>query len=376
MNVELPRPIRRLVNAFPDVNEQSPEQQAALGTVFSILMHLGIFAIWISLETGWVDRIFQVSPKPQEPVEILIKTIEPDPPEKVVVPLDQLKEPPRVDSAGLQESEKPKTVAVFQSDKNLDQGSLVKAEGSAPVPSNAGRLSEGERSMIRQDYKVGALDAKQSLPGAVASKLSSSKRGQKTMVAAKNASMSHQSGVEATRFEDMPELNGELVFRRLASGPSKANKGEKDSDPDREQDKAIQKNLSESDVIDDLFQEGKELTDSKGAVSKNGKLGVDAVKTPTGDYKKSVSRIVGVHWNRLVREREESLEPGLVKVHMWIAQDGVLRKVTVDRCTSNQKFADLCLEALRRSKLDPIPPEMQGTLRDGVLEMFYTFNLY
>jgi len=141
MKLVLPTPIRRMVNAFPDVNAHSTEQQATLGLVLSVMIHMAVFVLWLSAQTGWLDKLLLAPPKPQAPMEIAIQVIDPPPPEKaVIVPLDQLKEPPRVDSTGLKESTVAKTSGLFQSDKNLEAGSETKsqwqwafADGAWPV---------------------------------------------------------------------------------------------------------------------------------------------------------------------------------------------------------------------------------------------------
>lgn len=378
MKLVMPMPLRRLVNAFPDVNAHPAEQQATLGLVISVMLHMLVFALWLSAQSGWLDDLLLAPKKPPAPLDLLVQVVEPPVvQEKVVVPLDQLKEPPRVDSTGLKESATEKTSGLFQSDKNLDAGSELKPTGNAPVPTLKGRLSDAEKTLVKQDAKVGVLDAMQSAkPPAALSKLANPQAGGKAAVAAKKPSPKYQSGEDLPRMEDLPELNGELVFRRLASGPSTSSKSGGTAGDEPAQQAPAPKNPSESESIDDLFQEGKEKSESKGALAQNGKLGVDAIKTLMGDYQKSVGKMVGVPWNKLVKERMDTLESGLVKVHLWIAADGTLRKATVERTTSNKAFSDLCLEAVRKARLAPLPVELQATLRDGVLEMFYTFNLY
>ncbi len=376
MKFGLPRVLRRALNAFPDVNAQPPKQQATVGLVGSVLLHLGALVLWLSVESGWIDNLLVAPEKPPNSVDIIIQTVTPALPEKVVLPLDQLVGKPRMDSAGLLESKTDPLVPAFQSDRNLAAGSQQRPTGNAPLPTVSGRTNAVEKVLIKQDVKLGVLDAQPPKPAPSLSKLAGQNSGPKTTVASKKQAAKHQAGGEVERLEDIAELGGELVFRRVAASPSSVSKLGTPSPKPAAPQAAPSKTASESENVDNLFEEGKERTEVKGGLAQNGKLGVNASKTPMAVYMKAVSGAIGAQWNALVKNRMDSLETGLVKVRFWISPEGKVRKVTIERSTANRQFSDLCLEAVQAALLQPPPVEAEPLLRDGLLEIPFTFSLY
>jgi TonB family protein len=91
---------------------------------------------------------------------------------------------------------------------------------------------------------------------------------------------------------------------------------------------------------------------------------------------KSVSRAIGARWNVLVKSKNDSLDTGSAKVKFRVAADGSIREVTLVQCTANKEFSDLCLNVVRQCALDPPPPEAKPLLRDGLLEIPFTFSLF
>jgi TonB family protein len=376
MKFGLPRVLRRALNAFPDVNQQPPKQQATVGLVGSVLLHLGALLLWLSVESGWIDNLLVAPEKPPNSADIIIQTVTPSLPEKVVLPLDQLVGKPRMDSAGLLESKTDPLVPAFQSDRNLAAGSQQRPNGNAPLPTVSGRTNAVEKVLIKQDVKLGVLDAQPPKSAPSLSKLAGQNSGPKTTVASKKQAAKHQAGGEVERLEDIAELGGELVFRRVAASPSSVSKLGTPSPKPAAPQAAPSKTASESENVDNLFEEGKERTEVKGGLAQNGKLGVNASKTPMAVYMKAVSGAIGAQWNALVKNRMDSLETGLVKVRFWISPEGKVRKVTIERSTANRQFSDLCLEAVQAALLQPPPVEAEPLLRDGLLEIPFTFSLY
>ncbi|MEY2599477.1 MAG: Gram-negative bacterial TonB protein C-terminal [Verrucomicrobiota bacterium] len=382
MNWELPRPIRALINAFPDVNEQTPGRQALGSGALSLLLHLVAVVAFFGVRSGLVQKLFQSVEPSRRELELVLQSPPPPPPpvpktppEKVLLPLDQLAERPRVDSAGLQEALMEPRGTLFQSDKNLAGGSMNRPTGTAPLPTVFGRKNAAEKSLVQQEAKSGSLQAPPSSAATIA-KLAGPNAGAKVMASAKKPAPKPQQGGESPLTEEMPELGGELVFRRIAAGPSATSRSGAASPSAPVPQASEAKRPGEAEPAQDLFREGKERTETKGGLAENGKTGVNASKTPVGAYMKGVSRAIGAHWNDMVKNRMDSLETGLVKVRFWVTPEGKVQNVVVERSTANKQFSNLCLEAVRAARLDPPPEEARPLLRDGLLEIPFTFSLY
>ena len=359
----LPPMARKALNALPDLRDEPVEVQAFAAIIGSIAVHILLLLIWLSLQNGWIEKLLRAIPKPEAPLELILAPMPPS--EKLVVPLDQLRERERVDSAALSEAQQSRKDAVFQSDRNLAAGSVAKPSGNAPQPSADGR-NTAVKTLAAQDAKAGSSStpkSKTATPPPMSKTTSS-----KVASLSKKPAVRPEVGTQTERFEDLEELAGELVFRKFAAGGDAASKSA-DS-------KASSSKESAEKAVDDLFQEGKEQSKVKGGLAQNGKTGVDASKTALAAYMKSVSRAIGARWNVLVKEKMDLLDTGSVKVRFKVASDGTVRDVVVEHSTANRQFSEICMGVVRAATLDPPPEEARPLLRDGLLEIPFTFSLY
>ena len=153
MKFELPHVAKKAINALPDLREEPPQFQALAAIMGSVAVHIFVLLIWLSLQNGWIEKLLRAIPKPEAPLELVFAPL--PPPEKMVVPLDQLREKERVDSAALSEAPKPRPDATFQSDRNLAAGSTSKPAGAAPQPSADGR-NTAVKTLASQEAKAGS----------------------------------------------------------------------------------------------------------------------------------------------------------------------------------------------------------------------------
>jgi TonB family protein len=373
MKLALPRIFRRAVNALPDVNEHPASGQAAFGVVVSLLVHLGILVLWLGAESGWVGNLLVPKMAPPPEMDIVIQTVTPPPSfaQRLSMPLEKLMGPERVDSAGLQEAAEAPKMAVFSSDKNLAAGSQERPTGSAPVPTVSGRR-EGSRGVFA-DQEMRAGTVREGRSGRSKAALSSKKNAQKKEAAQALPTM-----------EELAELTGELVFRKVSAEALGASKASRASQPRaaqgelgegrRDQEMAERMEKVEDKKAEESFGEGKVAGEAQGGLAENGKVGVNAAKSPMGVFMKSVSRAIGVPWNQLVNSRMESIERGMVEVRIWVTAEGRVERVDVERSSANAEFVELCLEAVRAARLDPPPLEAQPLMREGLLPIPFKFN--
>lgn len=365
MKLEMPVFARRAINALPDLRDQPVELQAFTAVIGSLAVHILALLVWVFFQNGWIEKLLRAIPRRDAPLELILESIQPRS-ERMVVPLDQLSEKQRVDSAALQEAKQAPKDAAFQSDKNLAAGSTQRPTGTAPVPATEGRPS-AIRTLASQEAKAGMSEtAKPKAEGVP--RLASKTLSSKVTVLSKKTSARPQALIPTEKTEELEELSGELVFRKLAPGSASETKA-----PDSNESKPA---VSQEKEVDDLFQEGKEKSKVKGGLTETGKTGVNASRTALGAYMKSVSRAIGARWNVLVKQRMDSLDTGSVKVRFRVAADGAVREVAVEHSTANGQFTDICLEVVRQARLDPPPPEAQPLLRDGLLDIPFTFSLY
>jgi TonB family protein len=366
MKWELPAFARRAINALPDVSEQSGETQAFLGGVASLFFHILLLALWALSQEGWMGRLMIKLPRKEVPVEMVIQ-MAPPPPERQVLPLDQLPEKARVDSDGLAAASTPVANAKFQSDRNLEAGSMNRPKGSSPLPQTSARREVADKSLVQREARAGAFETKSQTSGV--SRMGARPAESKGTAAAKKRAPEPKPVAAAAPVGDIEDLGGELVFRKVSSGVAAPVKVIERLGSGKKA-KAVEESP------EDLFQEGKQQTRVDGGLAENGKTGVNASKTPLAAYMKQVSRAIGARWNQVIRSKMDSLETGSVKVRFKVAMDGVVHEVLLEQSSANREFSELCLDVIRAAELDPPPPEAEPLLRKGLLEIPFTFSLY
>ncbi len=373
MKWELPGFARRAINALPDLNSQPEKVQATTAIAGSIAVHLLLLLIWLLFQDGLLGKLLEKLPSKDVPIELVIQSIS-ILPERMISALDQLRDKGRVDSAGLSEAKEAPKNAPFESDKNLEAGSKEVPLGSTPLPQNSAKERTIDRALVQRDAKIGATGVNESKAAPDLTRLGTNGTNSKSP-ASKVASMAKkrapqpQPGIEQERVEDIEDLGGELVFRKVAAGVSAPVKVSETVGTGKKQ-------KSVDDIIEEESQEGKQQSKTDGGLAQNGKVGVNASRAPMAVYMKSVSRAIGARWNVLVKSKHDSLDTGSAKVKFRVAADGSIREVKLVQCTANQEFSDLCLNVIKQCNLEPPPPEAKPLLREGLLEIPFTFSLY
>jgi TonB family protein len=123
------------------------------------------------------------------------------------------------------------------------------------------------------------------------------------------------------------------------------------------------------------FREFREKTQIEGSISNKGRPSVNAVGTPLGRYMRHMSMLIESRWQHLIQRDREWISVGSVRVRFTVMPDGRIGDVTVEANDSSRRHADVCVEAIRETKLEPIPPEVSAALADGKLDIPFTFTL-
>ncbi len=113
-----------------------------------------------------------------------------------------------------------------------------------------------------------------------------------------------------------------------------------------------------------------------GTISNKGKSSVSAEATPLGRYKKNLADAISSHWYYSIDQRMELLSYGTATVIFYVTQTGRAEELRIISNSSNQTFADCCVESIMGAKLPAIPLEIAKTLDRGRLEIEYRFTIY
>ncbi|MEY2545423.1 MAG: hypothetical protein QOG48_540 [Verrucomicrobiota bacterium] len=113
----------------------------------------------------------------------------------------------------------------------------------------------------------------------------------------------------------------------------------------------------------------KEQTKIAGAISNRGISSVNALATPLGRYEKIMKDAIGSRWYAYMDQRREMANIGTLQVRFFIDRSGRVKKLQVTENTSNETFANICLQSVLEAQLPPIPDDLAATLPPEGLEI-------
>jgi outer membrane biosynthesis protein TonB len=117
------------------------------------------------------------------------------------------------------------------------------------------------------------------------------------------------------------------------------------------------------------YQPLKRQTRIAGAISNRGISSVNALGTPLGRYEKVMKDAIGSRWYAYMEQRREMANIGTLTVHFVIDPHGRVKNLKVLENTSNETFANICLQAILEAPLPPIPDDLAATLPPEGLEI-------
>jgi outer membrane biosynthesis protein TonB len=121
------------------------------------------------------------------------------------------------------------------------------------------------------------------------------------------------------------------------------------------------------------YQPMKQQSRIAGNISNRGISSVNALGTPLGRYKKMILDGIGSRWYAYV-EHNELITIGTLRLVFSIDRGGHVTHLRVLENSSNESFANVCLQSVQEIKLPPIPDEVLDTLPPEGLEQEITFT--
>jgi outer membrane biosynthesis protein TonB len=105
-----------------------------------------------------------------------------------------------------------------------------------------------------------------------------------------------------------------------------------------------------------------------GNISNRGISSVNALGTPLGRYQKIVTDAIGSRWYAYTQSRLDLINVGTLTVHFYVDRSGKIKNLKVIANTSNEAFANVCLQSILDANLPPIPDDVAATLPSEGLE--------
>jgi outer membrane biosynthesis protein TonB len=125
------------------------------------------------------------------------------------------------------------------------------------------------------------------------------------------------------------------------------------------------------------YQPLKERTRSAGSISNRGISSVNAVATPFGKYEKTVLDAIGSRWYAYTPAKMDLISLGTATVVFSIDRSGRVKNLKVVSNSSNEAFANVCLQSiLEIDHQFPIPEDVAATLPPEGLNEQITFSMF
>ena len=124
------------------------------------------------------------------------------------------------------------------------------------------------------------------------------------------------------------------------------------------------------------YQPMKQRTRSAGAISNHGISSVNAIGTPLGRYEKMIQDAIGSRWYAYVQQKMDLISLGTTQVVFSIDRSGRVKNLKVVNNSSNEAFANVCLQSILEIQVPPIPEDVAATLPPEGLDEQITFTMF
>jgi len=352
----------------------SDRQKLFYALLASAVIHLGIgFGL-----ASWTARRVEDAAVPKPDLSQLTVTIMPAPPPIVKPPpMVASEKRPELDSDRLAPSTKAPAHPVFQSDANMVAGSALPASGDVPLPTQAGpRRNFTDFQDAAASFGKGETTSVTSPSGPA---MPEQKPYAVTQVQHQYAARDNQPAptpaptVAPTPAVDTLALGTPTPTPSLpAEYPTPAVELARLATPQPPRlhpDEARQQTAPEPGT-----QLEAEKTRIDGGINTAGRPAVDAMETPFGRYHRKLSNLIGSRWQLYFQEHPKDV--GEVQIMVTLNLSGKVARTDVIANHSMDGLAELSTKAIVESDFPPVPDDLAPMLRDGKLEIEFTFSVY
>src|SRR5437763_4085571 len=301
--------------AQPGNSETFREHEHETRTVLFALLAAILIHLLVALLLAAYGGVFSPPiPVEEKPVELTLVDLSPASKNSAFVETDESKKAPEP---------KEKT---FESNANSIGASELAATGELPLPSQAGK----DRPLMDFETNPYSLETK----GAQPQQSSAPSQQQQTTA-------SQQEPITAAeQFALLTQKSTAALDRSAtASQPSSA------------------------------YRRLKERNRIAGNITNRGISSVNALGTPLGRYQKIVADSIGSRWYTYVEQKRDLITIGTLRLRFFVERSGKVKNLKITENSSNEAFANVCVQSVLEAHLPPIPEEVANTLPPEGLEV-------
>jgi outer membrane biosynthesis protein TonB len=121
----------------------------------------------------------------------------------------------------------------------------------------------------------------------------------------------------------------------------------------------------------------KDQTRISGNITNRGISSVNALGTPLGRYEKILKDSIGSRWYAYVDQKRDLISIGTLQLRFYVDRSGRVKNLKITENTSNESFANVCLQSVLEAQLPPIPDDVADTLPpEGLQVDGFNFTIY
>jgi outer membrane biosynthesis protein TonB len=124
------------------------------------------------------------------------------------------------------------------------------------------------------------------------------------------------------------------------------------------------------------YRAQKEQTRLSGSITNRGASSVNALGTPLGRYQKILYDSVGSRWYYYVAKQGDLVSIGTLRLVFSVDRSGRVTNLKIVENTSNESFANVCLQSVLEMQLPPIPDDVASSLPSEGLDEEMSFTMY
>ncbi|PYI75150.1 MAG: hypothetical protein DMF01_08460 [Verrucomicrobia bacterium] len=113
----------------------------------------------------------------------------------------------------------------------------------------------------------------------------------------------------------------------------------------------------------------KERNRIAGNITNRGISSVNALGTPLGRYQKIVADSIGSRWYTYVEQKRDLISIGTLRLRFYVDRSGKVKALKITENSSNEAFANVCVQSVLEANLPPIPEDVANTLPPEGLEV-------
>jgi len=110
------------------------------------------------------------------------------------------------------------------------------------------------------------------------------------------------------------------------------------------------------------YRRMKQKTHMVGNITNRGVSAVNALGTPLGRYQKIVIDAIGSRWYAFVDGKRDLASIGTLRVDFCVDRSGKVKGLKITENSSNEAFANLCIQSVMEAQLPPIPEDVASAL--------------